>query len=308
MNTPFDQNQQDNTNAASKALRERFDVILPAGGRITGEFAQMAGVDIKALIAFEGKTILRRTIETLRKTGRIRRIVVIGPPAALDEARIAGADGLLTEGASGPDNILAGLKWVEQTTAQAEDSTPSAERDGTPSAAKEAGSKRVLIVTTDLPFLTAPTLTAFLDACPPDADVALPVMTQQAFEARFPGTQNEYVRLADGHFTMGCAFVLNPETLLRNEGHLRALFDARKSQWQMVRLIGIGTGLRFAAGRLSVAHLEARASRIARCKGRAILGMPPELAYDIDLPAEYLYAREHAALTVPTTVVKESVS
>ena len=156
--------------------------------------------------------------------------------------------------------------------------------------------RRVLVVTTDLPFLTSAALNTFLNACPSGADVALPAMTQVEFEARFPGTHNEYVRLRDGQFTMGCAFVVNARTLLQNEAHLRALFAARKSQWQMARLIGVQTALRFTTGRLSIADLEARASQIARCRGKAILHMPPELAYDIDELEEFLYAREHAAL------------
>ena len=250
--------------------RERFDVILPAGGRIEGAFAQLAGADIKALIRLNGQTILRRVVQALRATGRVGRIVVIGPSAAQDEGRDAGADLGCGEGASGPDNILRGLALLQSTG-------------------------RVLIVTTDLPFLTADALNAFLDACPPDADVALPIMTQAEFEARFPGTQNEYVRLREGPFTMGCAFVVNAQTLLQNEAHIRALFAARKSQWQMARLIGPATALRFALGRLSIARLEARAGQIARCRGKAILNMPPELAYDIDEPEEFRYARDHAA-------------
>ena len=93
---------------------EKFDVILPAGGRITGEFAQQAGVDIKALIDFYGETILRRTIHTLRATDRVGRIVVIGPQPTLNEALKAGANGLIIEGESGPDNILRGLQWLRQ--------------------------------------------------------------------------------------------------------------------------------------------------------------------------------------------------
>ena len=102
------------------------------------------------------------------------------------------------------------------------------------------------------------------------------------------------MRLKDDSYTIGCAFVVNGETLLRNEAHLRAVFDARKSQWKMARLVGWGTILRFVTRQLTVSLLQARISHIARCKGVALPHMPPELAYDIDQPAEYTYAREHA--------------
>src|SRR5258706_4161042 len=92
---------------------EMVDAVLPAGGRISGAFAQTTGVEIKALIALEGQTILRRTIAALRACGRIGRIVVIGPEEALREAREAGADATPEEGASGPENYLRGLELLQ---------------------------------------------------------------------------------------------------------------------------------------------------------------------------------------------------
>ncbi len=286
-----------------------LDVILPAGGRISGEFARMAGTEIKALIELDGETILRRAISTLRATGRIGRIAVIGPEAVLAEAQASGADILLPEGESGPDNILRGLSAL-QCGEEEKKRRREEEKKGTRN--REQGTEekflstinyqlsttsKVLILTTDLPFLTADALNKFLEVCPPDADIALPIMTEAEFTSRFPGTSNEYARLRDGGYTLGCAFVVDGAALLRNESHLRALFDARKSQWQMARLIGLGTILKFVTRRLTVEELEAKASAIAGCRGIAIRHSPPELAYDIDLPAEYEYARRHSAAT-----------
>jgi len=83
-----------------RAALERVDVILPAGGRIDGEFAQRVGTEVKALARFAGETILQRTVNTLRTTGSVRRIVVIGGDEAKAEALACGADG--APGASGP--------------------------------------------------------------------------------------------------------------------------------------------------------------------------------------------------------------
>ena len=285
-------NAANNRTNKARTPPEQFDVILPAGGRITGEFAQMAGVEIKALIDFHGETILRRTIQTLRATDRVGRIVVIGPQTALNEAQKAGANGLIIEGESGPDNILRGLHWLQEEGETRRQGDKETALD--PKLKTQNSKSRVLIVTTDLPFLTAQALNAFLEACPPDAEAVIPILTQGEFEARFPGTNNEYVRLKDNSYTIGCAFVVNGETLLRNEAHLRAVFDARKSQWKMARLVGWATILRFVTRRLTVPSLQARISHIARCKGVALPHTPPELAYDIDQPAEFIYAREHA--------------
>src|SRR5687767_8614346 len=128
-----------------------LDVILPAGGRISGTFAEAVGTEIKALIPLEGKTILRRTMETLRATGRVGRIVVIGAEEARAEAKAGGAEGVLEEGESGPENAFRGLEWLH---------------------AQSNPGSHVLLMATDLPFLTPMGLNRFLDACPSEADLA----------------------------------------------------------------------------------------------------------------------------------------
>ena len=252
-----------------------IDVVLPAGGRIAGEFARDAGAEVKALIRLNGQTILARALHALRATGCVGHIAVIGPDAVLAEATRNGADAALPEGATGPENIFRGLEWLRaqngNTAAQA------------------------LIATTDLPFLTPEVLHAFLNACPSDADIVVPIVTQETFEARFPGSQNEYVRLRDGQFTLGCAFLVNPQTVLYNRPHIERIFQARKSQWQMARLIGVRTTIRFLTRRLAVQHIVERAGAILNCRGAAVMDAPAELAYDIDLPGEYDYACAHIA-------------
>lgn len=257
--------------AAPNSIPTRgVDAVLPAGGRISGVFAQEAGTEIKALIELNGQTILRRTIHTLRATGQVRRIVVIGPEEAQEEARMSGADAALPEGATGPSNIFRGLEWLQQQGGDA---------------------SRTLIVTTDLPFLTPEAISAYLRACPPEADIAVPIMTDSAFQERFPGSINEYVRLSDGAFTVGCVFLLNPAILLNNRAHIESLFEARKSQWEMAKLVGINIALRFLTRRLAIRHIVYRAGQILRCRGAAVHEAPPELAFDIDQPEEYAYVK-----------------
>jgi len=74
------------------------DAMLPAAGRISGEFAAEAGAEVKALIEIGGRTVLQRTLETLRATDRIGKIVVIGPEEVTSHPAAQGADALLSEG------------------------------------------------------------------------------------------------------------------------------------------------------------------------------------------------------------------
>lgn len=258
----------------------RINVILPAGGRIAGEFAAEAGAEIKALITLNGQSVLERMVRALRDTGRVGRIVVIGPEVLAGHPVARLVDGVVPEGDSGPENFFRGLDWLAAH-------------------APENGS-RVLLMATDLPFVTAGAISAFLDACPPDGDICLPVIRREAFQARFPGSVNQYVSLRDGAWTIGCAFLVNPAALRDNRVHIEHAFAARKSQPAMARLLGLEFIVRFVLGRLDVEHIERRCGQILRCRGRAVHGCPAELAFDIDLPGEYRYAAAQAAAAQPT--------
>jgi CTP:molybdopterin cytidylyltransferase MocA len=248
----------------------RVDVVLPAGGRIAGHLAREAGTDVKALLPFDGRTVLARTLETLRAAGRVRRIVVVGPNEIVRYAERL-ADVVLPETDSGAGNILRGLEWVR------------AANEGT-------HSERVLILTTDLPFLTADAITGFLDACPPEMDLCVPVLNRQEFEARFARSASRYVHLRDGDWMIGCAFLINPVALLRNRAMVERVFAARRSQIAMARLLGPLFVLRFLTRRLGMKQIEAKCLELLGCTGGAVRGCEPGLAFDIDYPEDYRYA------------------
>jgi molybdopterin-guanine dinucleotide biosynthesis protein A len=250
------------------------DVILPAGGRISGEFAREAGAEIKALMTLDGKTVIEHTLETLRRMECVERVIVIGPRELADHPACRLADAVLPEGASGPDNLFCGLEWLERTG------------EGHPG-------ERALILATDLPFLTEKALEEYLRRCPPDSDICIPIIRREAFEARFPGSQNTYLKLRDGEWTMGCAFLVHPAAIAANRAHLESVFAARKSQIGMARLLGFSFILKFLMRRLSIPDIEARCRQILGCSGTAIPHVPAELAFDIDRPSDYRYAYRH---------------
>ncbi len=246
-----------------------IDAILPAGGRIDGDLAQEAGTDIKALLLLEGETLLERAIVALRQSSRINRIVVIGPPHMSTHAAAKDADIVLPEGDSGPENIFRGLNWLQEHSQH----DTSIARDQ---------KRRVLIATTDLPFLTPQAIRDFLDKCSPQAQICVPLYTRAEFESRFPDEGGEYVRLSDGEWTTGCVYLLDGDALLRNRAHIEDIFNARKSQIAMARLLGPAFIARFLTRRLAIPHILQRLEHVLKCRGEAIRGCAPELAFDID--------------------------
>lgn len=253
----------------------KVDAILPAGGRIRGRFAAEAGAELKALIEIGGRAVLGRTLGVLRATGRVGKVVVVGPDEISAHAAARWADAALPEGGrSAPANILRGLEWLYQANGGRH-------------------AERVLVVTTDLPFLTPEAINRFLDACPAQVDVCVPLIRRNEFEERFPGHRIRFVRLRDGWWMIGCAFLVKPETVINARPLVEKVFAARKNYLGMARLLGISCIVRFITGRLTVSQIEERCREMLGCTGRGVRNCPPELVFDIDYPADYRYAAQH---------------
>jgi molybdopterin-guanine dinucleotide biosynthesis protein A len=250
----------------------RYDAILPAGGRIDPDFAARVGTDVKALIQFEGQTILARTLEALRGTGIVGRTVVIGPEEVQAHAVSCGADHALDEATTGPDNIFRGLDCLLQS---------------------ERRPEHVLLVTTDLPFLTPDLIHRFVQSCPADTDFCVPLIRKTEYDARFPGSSATFVRLKDDAWTTGCAYIINVDALLRARMHIDRVFANRKSKAGMARLLGPSFVFKWLTGRLTLRDVEAKIKSLLDSTGAAVTGSPPELAYDIDYLDDYEYAVEH---------------
>lgn len=246
----------------------KIDAVLPAGGRIEGG---RAGMEVKALLPIGGVPLLTRTLLALRATGRAGRIAVIGPPEVAPHAASL-ADVVLPESDSGAANILRGLDWVQ--------------------AMNGGAAARLLVLTTDLPFLTPEAIGGFLEACPPDRDICVPVLERKALRARFPRYGGRTVPLRDGAWAIGCAFLVDPEAVTRNQQLIERVFAARRSQLGMARLLGPLFILRFLTRRLTLPEIEAKCLEMLGCTGAAVRGCAPELGFDIDYPADYAYAQQ----------------
>jgi hypothetical protein len=248
----------------------RVHALLPSAGRIEAPFSDGAGASVKALIEIGGQTLLERSIHALRESGAVDQIVVIGPPEVLEHPASRLADLALEDGgagASAPDNIFRGLEQL-----------PPGEE------------ARALVVTTDLPFIGARAVREFVGACPPDKQISISVCEREPFEKRFPDAGGEWVRLRDGQWTIGGLYLLDAAALLQARPHMERLFQTRKSQWQMARLLGPLFIARFATKRLSTAHILERCERVLGCSGAAV-ACAPELAFDVDTLDEFAFAK-----------------
>ncbi|MCC6849323.1 MAG: nucleotidyltransferase family protein [Deltaproteobacteria bacterium] len=229
--------------------------------------ASATGVAHKALAPVEGIPMLDRVLATLRASRWIGRVVVCG----LDPALAAhGGGGAAVE-------IVRGER------------TPSA---SAALAIEQLGlAPPVLITTADHPLLSTATLDAFCErAIAINADATFGLVPIGLVHAAFPGIRRTAFRFRDGGFC-GC----NLYGLLTKKGYaaLREwtrVEGERKRPWRMLRILGYGTLLRFALGRLSLADLTGAVFARTGLSVRPVLLTDPAAGFDIDTPEQRLAA------------------
>lgn len=247
----------------------KLDVVIPAGGVVEEEFARVIGSDSKALIKYNEVSVLKRTIETLRQSPVVGRIVVVGSPTVLksDDAQLA--DYAIPAVGSGPSNIKVGIEHLTGL-----DLPPF----------------QVLIVTADLPFLTVEALHGFLELCAGEQDLYVPLISRRDWEEIYPGTDAMFVRLLDGEWTTGCVYMMTVRGYKIALPHIEAVFAKRKSKMGMAFLLGWKFVWDYFNKKLTVTDIEKKIVKILGINGTAVPGSPPELAYDIDYLEDYHYA------------------
>lgn len=245
-----------------------LDAILPAGGRLPAELAQKVGTEVKALIEIDGKPLLGHVLDAVKGSGKVRRIVLIGGPE-VQSAFADQVDFVLEEATTGPDNMYNGLEKLMQA-----DAPPT----------------RVLLATTDLPYIRKEHIEQLIAMSPEDRNIVVPLVHRSDFEAEYPGTSSTFVKLKDGEFTLGGMFLMDAAAMARMKPHVAAVFNQRKSKLGMARLLGLNFVVRYFTHSLALSDIEAKIVSLLQCSGKAVPGAPVQFAYDIDDWEDYSYA------------------
>jgi molybdopterin-guanine dinucleotide biosynthesis protein A len=233
--------------------------IVLAGGPAHPEIAAAAGVTHRADIPYNGRRMVDFVVDALAASPAVDGVAVVGPLPPDGRYTVAGDRGGFVP------NIYSGLE-VTHTDAPF-----------------------VLLATCDIPFLTAESVTDFVEAALPlDADLVWPVVTVEACYARYPGIKRTALTLHEGNYTGGNLMLLKPSFLRSNEPRISQAFAARKSPLRLGAMLGPGTLMRvlltLALKRpfADIASLEQAVSRLIGGKARAVVSGFPELATDID--------------------------
>jgi len=249
------------------------DVVVLAGGKNSAEMAAATGVENRALIPLGARTMLDYVTSALHQAPSVGELYVVGEvPAGDSYHSIKGGETLL-------DNLMAGLR-----------------------AAGVGGSEgdRVLISTSDIPFLTPEAVEDFLRrAVQSGADLCCSYVPVDLCYARFPDMKRTAVKLREGPLTLGNLMLVNPHFLRTHQETIARAYAARKSPLQVARMLGGGLLARLllaqilAPSLLTVSALEQSVSRLLGSGACAagICSQYPEIGTDVDKPADVAVAR-----------------
>ncbi|GEM49744.1 NTP transferase domain-containing protein [Deinococcus cellulosilyticus] len=243
-----------------------WNALVLGGGDPSDPFATAHQAPVKPLIDIHGKAMSVYVLEALRDSGRIAHIAYIGPTTPA-------VDALIQQTLPDQGSLIGNLEYgVQQMPA----------------------GNRVLVVTADIPMMTATELREVLDSAP-DSGLVYPIVRKEDCEKAYPGVKRTYAKLKDGVFTGGNIFILKPEIISTFLPRLKEMLANRKNPLKLAGLIGFGTLVRLLTGQLSLKRLEQKVGSIL---GVSVSAMPTRYASigtDVDKDADLDLARSKLA-------------
>lgn len=239
-----------------------MDAVILGGAENSGALKNADSSRYEAGIRINGRPMVEYVISALEKVEEIERIVVVAPEDLVVASQNHSKLIAVAPGESMVDSLLQGLKALDTN-------------------------RQVLVLTSDIPLITAEALKDFLSACRKrEADLYYSFVPKTAVEERYQGVSRTYVHLKDGVFTGGNVMLVDPQVIL---SHWRRIFQAvqlRKEPLKLCRLFGYRFFLKLVCGQLTVAEIEGRVEEILKIKGAGIVSFFPEIGIDVDKPSD----------------------
>lgn len=250
----------------------QYDAIILAGGESSNDLKKIAPYENEALIIIGNYPMIYFVYHTLRLSSQINNIVISGPVEAI-KAILPRDERLFF--------VNGGQNAIESFAHAAK-------------ALEDKGiSSKVLIMPTDIPFITVEALEDFLKRCETsDDDFYYPVTRKEINEKKFPGVKRTYVRLQEGTVTGGNLFLIRSAVIEKSLEMGLKLVERRKNPLAMARLFGFSLVLKYISGRLSIAMVEKRFYKILGIKGKGIISPYAEIGVDVDKPSDLELAQD----------------
>ena len=239
-----------------------WGAVVLAGGTVDPVLAEVLGTDRKALAMCEGRSCLARTLAAVRDAG-IKHSVAVGPEEVQSEVHFG--------------------DWVAEGSRQMVNARKGVDHF--------AGVDELLFLPSDSPLLSGDGLRHFLSAVERrrtrDRWLAAGVCPAAVFESEFPEVPTQAVRIREGRFVSGAYYAASRDAFFGAMDIVAVMAESRKSQFGMLRRLGLGTLLKAVTGRLRLAEGEARVSQLMGAEAFAILDCDAAAMVDIDTPEDW---------------------
>ncbi|HBQ27840.1 hypothetical protein DK28_0215480 [Peptococcaceae bacterium SCADC1_2_3] len=252
------------------------EAVVLAGRTNNGRLKNCSSVSHEAIIPIVEKPMVVHVVEALLNTPRINQVVVVGPKKELADYLNINRVSLVSAGQDMLENVQLGLTYCPET-------------------------RYTLIVTSDIPLLTAAATEDFLNQCErlSCADLFYPVISREVIENYFTALNiplskihRTYVSLKDGVFTGGNLVLLNPAVFARCSEKGAPFIEARKSPLKLGRLLGTSFLWRFLLRQITLTEATQRVSWLLNVKGAVVKSNFPEVGIDVDKPVDLALVRE----------------
>lgn len=251
----------------------RWTALVLAGERPGDDpVGRPFGTSPKPLITVAGRPMVARVVDTLLRSPEVARVVVLAHDVAVIAAVLPAGVRVLT---SGP-GIAASVRGV---AGSADAPWP------------------VLVTTADHPLLTPASVAEFV-AGGGEADLAVGFASRARVLARHPTTRRTWLRMRDGGWTGANLFALTGPGATPALDHWEGVERDRKRAWRLIATFGPALAVRALARRLTLAEALATAGRRLGVRAVAVPLSDPDIAIDVDRPADLrlaelaLWARE----------------
>lgn len=239
-----------------------YDAIILAGGEKKKKLLGLSLQPYEALIEIAGQPMVTFVANALAASGAVNRIFIVGPESALKQCDFPPQTTILAGGRTIMETIQIGMDALGHK-------------------------QKTLVVTADIPLLTADAVNDFLAQCSRvDADFYYPIVTKELNERCYPSTRRTYVRLREGTFTGGNIFLVNPDVISRSLTVANRIIENRKKPLTLCSVLGWAFIVKFIVGTLCLAEVESRVSELLKLRGAVVHSRYPELGIDVDKPSD----------------------
>jgi CTP:molybdopterin cytidylyltransferase MocA len=245
-----------------------WSAVITAGGYAEGALCKTLQTDHKSLANFKGRTLLQRAVEAVSDAG-IERIAVCGDEPVQIAARSLCAHAAVADRGDSPvESASNGIAALKET-------------------------RRILFLPADTPFIEGSQIADFISRLETVSEefLAIGVCDKQSVMRALPGAKYRYVRLREGSFATSSLQAGTAYAVQKALDVLISICRNRKSQFAVLRQVGIGSLLKFAMRRLSLHDIERIGSVMFGSKSVLVKDVHPYTTFDIDDENDWQYAQ-----------------